>query len=49
MIGNGARRDFTWPNCGGKGDNHVPDAGSTFMLMGLALTVLIGVRHKRNL
>ena len=29
--------------------NHVPDAGSTIMLMGLALTVLGGVRHKRKL
>ena len=48
MIRNGAS-DFTWPrNCGGKGDNHVPDAGSTVMLMGLALTVLGGVRHKRK-
>ena len=49
MIRNGAS-DFTWPrNCGGQGDNHVPDAGSTVMLMGLALTVLGGVRHKRKL
>ena len=32
MIRNGAS-DFTWPrNCGGEGDNHVPDAGSTVML-----------------
>ena len=36
-------------NCGGEGYNHVPDAGSTIMLMGLALTVLGGVRHKRKL
>ena len=49
MITNGAS-DFTWPrNCGGNGDNHVPDAGSTVMLMGLALTVLSGFRHKRKL
>ena len=49
MIRNGAS-DFTWPrNCGGQGDNHVPDAGSTVMLMSLALTVLGGVRHKRKL
>ena len=49
MIRNGAS-DFTWPrNCGGEGYNHVPDAGSTIMLMGLALTVLGGVRHKRKL
>ena len=49
MIRNGAS-DFTWPRtCGGEGYNHVPDAGSTIMLMGLALTVLGGVRHKRKL
>ena len=49
MIRNGAS-DFTWPrNCDGEGYNHVPDAGSTIMLMGLALTVLGGVRHKRKL
>ena len=36
-------------NCDGEGYNHVPDAGSTIMLMGLALTVLGGVRHKRKL
>ena len=48
MIRNGAS-DFTWPrNCGGKGDNHVPDAGSTVMLMGLALTVLV-VGRRRSL
>ena len=49
MIRNGAS-DFTWPrNCGGEGDNHVPDAGSTVMLMGLALAVLAGVRHELKL
>ena len=49
MIRNGAS-DFTSPrNCGGEGDNHVPDAGSTVMLMGLALTVLGGVFHRRKL
>ena len=49
MIRNGAS-DFTSPrNCGGEGDNHVPDAGSTVMLMGLALTVLVGVCHRRKL
>ena len=41
--------DFTSPrNCGGEGDNHVPDAGSTVMLMGLALTVLV-VGRRRSL
>jgi VPDSG-CTERM motif len=49
MIRNGAS-DFTSPrNCGSEGYNHVPDAGSTIMLMGLALTVLGVVRHKRKL
>ena len=49
MIRNGAS-DFTSPrNCGGEGDNHVPDAGSTVVLMGLALTVLGGVCHRRKL
>jgi hypothetical protein len=49
MIRNGAS-DFTSPrNCGGEGENHVPDAGSTVILMGLALTVLGGVCHRRKL
>jgi hypothetical protein len=50
MIRNGAS-DFTWRrNCGGGNDgNHVPDAGSTAMLMGLALVALCGVRDKRIL
>ena len=48
MIRNGAS-DFTSPrNCGGEGENHVPDAGSTIMLMSLALTVL-GVGRRRSL
>ena len=49
MIRNGDS-DFTWPqNCDGNGGNHVPDSGSTVMLMGLAVIVLGGVRHKRKL
>jgi VPDSG-CTERM motif len=49
MIRNGGS-DFTWPtNCGGNGDNHVPDAGSTVTLMGLALAVLAGLRQELKL
>ena len=49
MIRNGDS-DFTWPqNCDGNGGNHVPDSGSTVMLLGLAVIVLGGVRHKRKL